>query len=424
MQEQPPGAMSLLDRLVRLYPALAVGPFRQLWLGMLPSGLAWQMSVVAAGYAAFVLSGSATILGVVSMAAGLPLLLLSLPGGVVADRFPRRLVLLSTQTILGLLSGLMALLALTNRLEVWHLVALSAAQGASFAFNIPARQALASELVDRRLLRNAAALSAAGMNFSRIVGPSLGGALMAIPAIGVGGVFVLMTFLYSVVLATLWRLPRPSSTESGEASARATPRGTGWGELMEGLRYLGSSPTLLLLLLLAFLPIFFGMPYVSLMPLFAEDVFEVGAAGLGALLAANGIGALFGSVVVAGLSSVRRPALLQLGLGIVFGVGLMVFSLAPAFAVAVLALLVVGFASSGYWALNNGLVLAHSEPRLHGRVMSVYSMTFGLAPIAALPAAAVADLVGGPLTMAGLGLTVTLAIGGVALFYPPARQLK
>src|SRR4051812_40798221 len=170
-----------VEALLGLYPSLRVGSFRLLWLGMLPATFAFQMSTVAVGYAAFSLTGSATTLGLVSLAQGFPMAGLTLVGGVAADRLPRRTTLIFTQSVLGLVALGLALLAVNGQLAVWHLVVASVLQGMAFAFNMPSRQALIATLVGPRLMRNAVALNNAGMNFSRIAGPSLAGAILASP---------------------------------------------------------------------------------------------------------------------------------------------------------------------------------------------------------------------------------------------------
>jgi MFS family permease len=401
-----------------LFPALGVPSFRLLWLGMLPGTLAWQMSVVASGYAAFVLSDSATVLGLISSSIGLPMLLFSLVGGVVADRLPRRRVLLATQSALGAAAGVLAFLSLSGLLAAWHLVALGLVQGTAFAFNMPSRQAYVAELVgEKELLRSAVALNNAGVNFCRIAGPAVAGLLLSLPPVGVPGVFVVMTAMYGVVLGTLVRLPETAPADDAR-------RPGGWAQLVEGLGYIRSSPVLLALLGLAFVPLFLGMPYQTLMPVFSERVFGAGAAGLGTLMAANGVGALGGSLAVATLAGGRRMALLQLGVGIVFGVGLLGFGLAPSFGVAAAALVAVGFASAAYTALNSTLIMANTEPRLYGRVMSVWLLTFGLVPLATLPTAWLADRIGAPLTVTGAGVLVALFVAAVAVLYPPYRRIR
>jgi hypothetical protein len=181
---------------------------------------------------------------------------------------------------------------------------------------------------------------------------------------------------------------------------------------------------LLALLGLAIVPPFFGLPYQMLLPLFSETVFGVGAAGLGVLTAATGAGALAGSLAVAALAGSSRPAVLQLGLGVGFGLALVAFGAAPSFAVAVVLLVVAGFTSAAYSALNNTLVMANSEPRLHGRVMSVYLLTLGVTPVAAFPMSWLADRIGGPTTVALGGIVVAAVVAAVALGYPPYRRIR
>jgi MFS family permease len=398
-------------------PVLAVRGFLLLLGGSVASTAAYFASTVAAGYAAFQLTGAATMLGLMSLALGAPLLLFALVGGVVADRLPRQRVLLASQAVLGACAAIIAALAIAGRLAPWHLVAIGLGQGTAFAFNVPARQALVTDLVGRERLRSAVSLVTTASNACRIVGPALAGLLLGMPGVGVPGVFAAVAALYAVgiLLVALIRIP-PVSREGRPASPYA--------QLVEGLAYVRSSPVLLALLGLAIVPPFFGMPYQQLLPLFAESVFDAGAAGLGILTAATGAGALAGSVAVAALAGARRPAVLQLGLGVAFGISLIAFGAARAFPLAVLLLAVAGFTSAAYTALNNTLVMANSEPRLHGRVMSVYLLTLGVTPVAAFPMAWLADRLGGPTAVALGGAVVATVVAAVGLAYRPYRRIR
>jgi MFS family permease len=398
-------------------PALALRDFRLLLAGSVCSTAAYFASTIAAGYAAFQLTGAATMLGLMSLALGAPLLLFALVGGVAADRLPRHRVLLASQAILGGCAAVIAALAIADLLLPWHLVAVGLGQGTAFAFNVPARQALVTDLVGRERLRSAVALVTTGSNACRVVGPALAGVLLSLPQLGVPGVFALVAVLYGfgIVLTALIQVP---------PAERDLSRPTAYAQLVEGLAYIRASPVLLALLGLAVVPPFFGMPYQQLLPLFAEKVFEVGAAGLGVLTAATGAGALAGSVAIAALAGHQRPAVLQLGLGVGFGAALVAFGVARDFPLAVLLLVVAGFASAAYTALNNTLVMANSEPRLHGRVMSVYLLTLGVTPVAAFPMAWLADQVGGPTAVALGGAVVAAVVAGVALAYPPYRRIR
>lgn len=419
--ESPPIRNAGRSGIFKVYPSLAVPSFRLMWLGMLPATLAWQMSVVTVGYAALILSDSATAIGLVSSATGVSMLLLSLVGGVAADRFPRRTVLLWMQGLLGAVTAVLAVLTLAGLLKVWHLGLLALVQGVAFSFNMPARQAYMAELVGPRLLRNAMALNNAGINFCRVVGPGVAGVLLALPWFGVGGVFVVMIGMYLVVMLTLFRLPGPVPKP---AAASGRPAANGWDQLLEGLRYIRSSPTLLALLGLALLTLSFAMPLITLLPVFSERVYGVGAAGLGVLMGANGAGALIGSLTVAALATHRRPGALQIGFGLGYGLSIIGFALAPSFVVAVVLVGLVGFTSGVYTGLNGTLVMGNAEPRLYGRVMSVYLMTFAVTPLAALPMAWLADQIGAPITILGAGVIVVALVGGTAILYPPYRRIR
>jgi MFS family permease len=399
-------------------PALALRGFQLLVAGSVASTAAYFASTVAAGYAAFQLTGAATMLGLMSLALGAPLLLFALVGGVVADRLPRRRVLLASQGILGGCAVVIAALAVAGWLAPWHLVAVGLGQGTAFAFNVPARQALVTDLVGLERLRSAVSLTTTATNACRIVGPALAGVLLGLPGVGVPGVFLVVAGLYALGILLVAAIPAPPPP------ARELRRGSAYAQLVEGLSYIRSSPVLLALLGLAVVPPFFGLPHQLLLPLFAETVFGVGATGLGVLTAASGVGALAGSLAVAALASFPRPAVLQLGLGVGFGAALIAFGAAPSFAVAVVLLAIAGFASAAYTALNNTLVMANSEPRLHGRVMSVYLLTLGVTPVAAFPMSWLADRLGGPAAVALGGAVVAGVVAGVALLYPPYRRIR
>jgi hypothetical protein len=193
--------------------------------------------------------------------------------------------------------------------------------------------------------------------------------------------------------------------------------------VVEGVRYVRSSPTILSLIGMNLVVVMFGMPYQTLMPVVAERVFDAGASGLGLLMAGSGAGALAGSVTIAGLSRFRRPAALQLGLGISLGLALVVFSLTRWFPLAVGLLVIVGFLFAAFSALNNTLLMANTERRLTGRVMSIYLMTWAATPIGAVPLAWLAERAGAPLALALAGTIVACLVAGLAFLHSPARRI-
>jgi Na+/melibiose symporter-like transporter len=243
--------------------------------------------------------------------------------------------------------------------------------------------------------------------------------LMAIPAIDIGGAFLSMAAMYVLALAALFRLP--GARRPGSASVRA---GAGSAaHLIEGLRYVRSNPAIMALIGMNLIVVVFGQPYQTLMPVVSERVFSAGAEGLGWLLAASGAGALTGAVIVASMSRVRRPATIQVGLAVALGLALIGFSMTRSFPVALGLLVVVGFVFSSFSALNNTLLMANTEPRLTGRVMSIYLLTWGAMPVGSLPLAWLAERAGAPLALMVSGGLVTVLVVVLAVLYPHGRRL-
>lgn len=391
----------------RTFTALRHRDFSLLMGSALPHMLAIQMSMVAFGYLAFEMTGSATALGFMGLAWGIPMLVLSLPGGVIADRFPRRTILMITQTITGVAALISAALVYTGYLQLWHLFVVAMVQGTCFAMNMPARQAMTADIVGKEDLTNALALNNANMNLTRVGGPALAGFLIASPKIGVGGVFMLMAAAYVVVVATM------SFIQGGRVRA-GTSRRSGVEQLMDGLRYIRGSRALIMLLTLGFVPMLLGMHYQMLMPVFALGIHQVGAQGLGILSMSAGIGALMGSLALASLGNFSGKRRLQTITGVVFGLALVGFALAPSYYIALLALPIVGAASASYMALNNTLIMEHTPREFYGRVMSVYMMTFSLMPLASLPVARLADIIGAPITVAITGGILAFVVAAIA----------
>ena len=397
------------------FRALRNRHFRRLWLSMLPSMLAWRMADIAIGYLLFELTGSATMLGVMGMALALPVVSFALLGGVAADRIARRTLLSLTQGGLAVIGGLLALVVLTDTVQVWHLFAFAVLQGALFAFNVPARQSFLTELVHKDDLVNAIALRSFGMNASRVAGPALAGLLISFPTIGIGGICVLMAAGYAVVVLIVLGLPY-SPPAPTNASARQ--------QAVAGLRYVWSTPSLRTLVVIATLILCLAASHQRLLPVFALRVFDSGPAGLGLLAAATGIGAVVGSALIAALSGARAQGPLLLALGALLGAALAGFALAPAFLLATALIVLVGVAYAALQTLYSALLLRQTTPAMSGRVMSIWLITMGLTPLSALPAGALADLIGARPMMVGTGVLVALLVLAFGLFSPTVRRLS
>jgi MFS family permease len=392
----------------RTFSALRHRDFALLMASALPHMTAMGMGMTAFGYLAYEMTGSATVLGLIGLAWGVPMLVLSLIGGVAADRFPRRTILMVTQTAIGVSALVNATLIFSGYLQLWHLFAVAVVQGTAFAFNMPARQALTADIVGHADLSNALALSNANMNLTRVLGPALAGFLIASPYVGVGGVFALMAAAYVFVVFTISRV-------QGGRTRAGTSKRSGPEQLLDGLRHIRSSRPLLVLLTLGFIPMLLGMHYQTLMPVFALGLLKVGPEGLGLLSMAAGVGALVGSLSLAAAGNFEHKQRIQALLGVGFGLGLVGFALAPGFLAAVVTLLVVGACAATYQALNNTLVMQATPREYYGRVMSVYMMTWSMMPLASVPVAAMADAFGARPTVAATGALLAVVVALIAL---------
>lgn len=383
------------------------------------SWVALQFQQVARGYLAYRLTGSALALGEVTLAMGLPRIVLSPVGGWLADRYPKRSVLLWTQACLGALGVATAVLDVAHMLDIRWLVVLGLAQGTAFSFNMPARQAYFPQVVGTGdLLANAIALNNAGMNLCRVAGPALAGLLIAVPFLGVSGVFFIVGGCYLWVWASVYRVEN-----RGEPVGERQKMGR---SIKDGFSYVGRTPSLLALMSLGFIPLAIGMPYINLMPAVAEGNLHGGATLLGVLLSIGGVGSLLGTLIVAYFARFQRKAVLQLWLGIGFGLSLAGFAFfvgQDSLVGGVPFLFLTGATGDAYMALNSSLIMMSTEATMYGRVMGVYMTTQSIRPISVLPISAVADSVGTPLTLLGSGIFVAGFVGAVALLYPGYRLI-
>lgn len=393
----------------RTFSALGNRHYRTLWFAELASLSALQMAQIARGWLTAQISGDrALALGIVSLAWGLPQLAFALIGGAVADRFDKRTIMIASQAVMGVLALLNAILVHAGVIQIWHLFVLGLFQGTVFSFNAPARQALAAELLGERELMNGIAMLNSARNMTRIAAPSVGGVLIALPFIGLTGVFYLIAAFYLAVLANLVQLPR-MQIHRGRVQESMLK------EIGAGLHYIQVSPTLLTLITLAFVMTILGMPYMTLLPIFARTVHHVGSEGLGLMSTVAGVGALIGSLAVATMADHPRKPQLQALAGITFGVVLFLFAAAPNFPIALFGLTLMGFMHTSFMAINNTLVMMHTTPEYHGRVLSVYMMSWSFMPIASLPMSMLADHLGAPVTLSAAGLLIAIIILVVVL---------
>ena len=370
--------------------------FQLFFSGQLISLIGTWMQSVAQSWLVYRLTGSALLLGAVGFASQIPVFLFATLGGITADRFNRRHIVIGTQVASMLLAFILAALTLSHKVQVWHVFVLASFLGVVNAFDIPGRQSFLVDMVGKDDLMNAIALNSSMFNGARVIGPAIAGILVA--KIGEGWCFFGNAVSYIAVIVGLLLMRVHSPARASMASPLE--------HMMEGFRFVNRTAPIRALLLLLGLVSLVGMPYVVLMPIFADKILHGGARGLGILMGATGVGALLGALTLAFRQGVkglgRWVALCCAG----FGASLVVFALSHSFWVSVILLLPVGYTMMLQMACSNTLIQVMVPDALRGRVMAVYSMMFmGMAPIGALFGGALADR---------LGAQVTVAIGGMA----------
>jgi MFS family permease len=421
-----PGRQSALQR---VFGALGANEhYRSYWYGNQANTLVMQMQMVANGYLAFTLTGSATDLGLVAFASSLPMLLFSPLGGVLADRLQKRKLLLLIQAVQCLISLVIGVLVALDRIEYWHLLLSAALQGVSFAVMMPTRQSWIPQLVRREDLTSALALNNAGMNASRVIGPSLAGVLIAVPWFGVRGVFFVRVLAFAWVLYTILRIPILGEPEVRDARLGGMERLRDLGQqLTSGLRYIWGHATLQSLFIFAVVTMLLGQSYQQLLPAYALGVFNVGAEGQGVMQTVVGLGGLIGSLTMAYISQNPNRAKIQAYTGTGLGIALALFGVCAAFQQflpSLGALFLVGLTLDFNATINQTLIMLNTDRVLYGRVMSVYMMTFALSGFSASGSGYLMDNVGGALTMLLQGVVLAIFVVLMATLNSGYRTIR
>lgn len=396
------------------FAPLAHRNFRLLWTGLLVSHLGSWMQFTALGYLVDQMTRAPVYLGLLGLSQAVPRLLFAFLGGVVADRFDRRRVLLLTNTATMLSAILLGVLAYTGRIQVWHILAIGAFNSLANSFDMPARQSMVPSLVGEEQLMAAVSLNSMAFNGSGIFGPSLAGVLIA--AVGVAGCFLANAVTYIAVLAALFRMEIPRHEAGGRA-----PVGQ---DIREGIALLVQHRHLLAVLAVVAAISFFGRPYIRLMPAVAREVLQVGPRGLGLLQAAPGIGTVLAVFAIGAAGESFRKGTLLLGATAATGALVVAFALSPWFALSLGLLVLVGAGQAVAMAAANTLLQTTVQPDQRGRVMGLFGMvTFGMLSLGTLPMGALAGSVGVPTALALGGAVVVVAASALAMASPGMRRL-
>jgi MFS family permease len=407
-----------VDPLARTNPfrPLTHRNFRIFWGGQTLSLIGTWMQSVGEGWLALQLSNSALLVGVVAGASTLPVLLLSLYGGVVADRNDKLKLVRIAQTLLLLEASALWWFTASDHLTIGWLILLATINGTISAFEIPARQSFIVELVGREDLVDAIALNSAGFNLARVVGPSI--AAIVIGTLGAKWCFALNSMSYLAVLAGLFMIDLPPWQRV--ITAQSPVEG-----MIEGFRYMRDAPLIRVLVRVVAVTAIFGMPFLAMMPVVAQNVVRAGAGGYGVLLACVGLGALIGALSLAGLGQRVTRGKLYILATYGFSVGIIGFSMMHNIVAAAVMLVFVGFTMMLMGALANGLLQSIAPDELRGRVVSAYIfVSIGLVPIGSFLSGALAHAVGVEWTLGGCAVVVLVHSAWVFTKYPALREVS
>jgi MFS family permease len=356
--------------------------YRLFFSGQLVSMIGTWMQQVAIGWLVYDLSNSAFALGAVRFLSAIPITLLTLVGGAMADRVEKRRIVVITESTAMVLAFALATLVYFGIIRIWQIALIGLLEGITDAFDIPARQAFVIDMVGKDDLMNAIALNSSLFNGARVFGPALAGVLIGV--IGMTGCFFLNGVSYVAVVAAYLAMRLPAVTQRAERKPM-------WHETVEALRYVCGHRVLRAVVFLVTVMSLFGWPYSVLLPVFARDVLHVGAGGYGFLMAANGVGALVGALALASLGD--SPHKRELFYGGLFGFCIMlsIFAQSRIYWLSAVVLAGSGFFMIIFFATANTAVQTRVPDKLRGRVMGIYALAFlGLTPFGSLIAGALA----------------------------------
>ncbi|MFF9344926.1 MULTISPECIES: MFS transporter [unclassified Streptomyces] len=396
------------------FSSLSIRNYRLFFTGAIVSNTGTWMARITQDWLVLSLTGSAAAVGVTTALQFLPMLLFGLYGGVIADRYPKRRLLLVSQAALGLCGLALAALTLTGQVQVWHVYLIAFLLGMVTVVDNPARQSFVSEMVGPDQLRNAVSLNSANFQSARLVGPAVAGVLIA--GVGSGWAFLINGLSFLAPLAALW-LMRTSELHKVERAPR------GKGQLREGLRYVAGRPDLIWPIVLVGFIGTFGFNFPIWLTAFSEEVFHVGAGTYGFLNTLMAAGSLAGALLAARRGSTRlRMLVIAAG---VFGVLEVVAALSPSFWLFALLLVPIGMIGLTVNITANSAVQMATDPAMRGRVMSLYMMVFaGGTPIGAPLLGWVTDTYGARVGFATGGLVSLAAAAVIGLVLARIGNLK
>jgi len=393
--------------------------FRLYFSTMAGQWISMNMQMVARSLLIYRITGSGAILGSLALANAIPMLFLSLFGGVIADRIQKKNILVVGQLASGIVSLGIAITLTLGYLgprypgSWWLLVVSAALQGVIMGFMMPARASIIPEIVGPELVMNAISLNNLGMSTFQILAPALAGVL--IDAFDFDIVFYFMTGLYFIGAAGIAFIPRTRAIPVG--------RGSALKDILEGMQYIRKEKTIFLILLFTILGTIFGHPHRLMMPMFTEDILKVDATGLGLLMMVSGIGALAGSLVLASLPNKKRGIILLLSC-LIMGLALTAFSFSHWWFLSMGLMFFVGLGQTGQMTMGNALLQYHTDASYRGRVLSFHMMGMGLASLGTFFGGMLAEAVGIQWSIGGMAIALAILSILMTISTPHIRKLE
>lgn len=401
---------------ITTFSAFGSRNYRLYFTGQSISLIGTWMQKTAVSWVIYSLTHSTFMLGLTLFASQFPSFLFSLVGGVVSDRYNRFRVLLGTQVASMIQATILAALILSGHYTVWEILSLSVLLGIINAFDVPARQSLVYEMIeDKKDLPNALALNSSMVNLSRLIGPAIAG--FVLEKYGDGTCFLLnaLSFLAVIGSLLLMRLPKYVSQVHAKNAL---------GEMREGWIYLKQTPSIAFVITMLGLISLFVLPFSTLLPVYARDIFKGTASTFGIIDSVIGLGAFSGAIFLASLkpgSNLKKILAINT---LVFGAGLVFFSHEGHYLLALVFATVAGFGMMSQITVSNTLIQTTVEPGMRGRVISFYAMAFfGMQPLGGLLIGAVSKWIGTPDTMMAEGV-VALMIGLLHMRFLRKEKLK
>ncbi|HEY94955.1 MAG TPA: MFS transporter [Dehalococcoidia bacterium] len=403
---------------LKTFTSFKIPAYRMYFFGMVGQWSTFSMEQVARSYLLYEITGSAVMLGVINLSGTIPILVLSLFGGAVADRFPKKTLIQLSQvgmTVVFLGYGIavsIGYLTKDHPESWWVLMTGGLLMGIIIALAMPSRAAIIPEIVDRERLMNAISLNTMGMSFFQLGGPAIAGYI--IEGFGYSSVFFIMSGLNALAIIFTSFLPKTTSTLVNRKSVIK--------DIGEGFRYIKSHQTVRLILAFFIAAILLAMPFQMLMPVFAKDILKVGVGGQGTLMSMSGVGAIVASLIIASLPS-RRRAITLLISNMIMGGALVVFAFSTSWPLSLMMMVVVGIGRIGGNTTGNALLQTHTEPEYLGRVMSIMMLNFGLSGLGTFFAGILAETISAPWAIGGLAMILISISLFAIIFLPGFRKL-